>query len=108
MMTISLPESAGTRSGAAWRNAPRIAVVMRLIVEVRHPVGAGSRGLTRLPSGRWNANGRKQPPLLGMRPSGSVTERTAKHAAAYGPDAMQLNGPRTCGDVPVKSQVIWP
>src|SRR5579872_3486449 len=105
-MTISLPESAGTRSGAAWRSAPRMHVVMRLIVDVRQPVGAGSRGLTRLPSGRWNEIGRKHPPLFGTRPSGSVTARKAKQAAAYGPDAMQLNGPRTCGDVPVKSQVI--
>jgi hypothetical protein len=78
---------------------------IRLIVAVRQLTGAGGRGFTRLPSGSTVSRARKQPPLLGIRDSGSVTERSAKHAAAYGPDAMQLNGPRTCGDVPVKSQV---
>src|ERR1700722_4956847 len=106
MMKGSLGGLAGTRSGAAWRRAPRIQQVMRLMVEVRQPVGAGSRGLTRVPSGRLKSSGRKQPPLLGMRPSGSVTARRAKQAAAYGPDGMQLNGPRTCGEVPVKSHVM--
>ena len=66
--------------------------MMRLIVAVRHPVGAGSIGFTRLASGSVSAIGRKQPPLLGMRAFGSVTARSAKQAAANGPDGMQLNG----------------
>ena len=67
--------------------------VIRLIVEVRAFTGAGSRGLTRLPSGRCNEIGRKQPALVGI--AGSVSARIAKHAAASEPDGTQFIGPRT-------------
>ena len=77
--------------------------VMRLMVDVRALTGAGSTGLTRLPSGRCNEIGRKQPALVGI--AGSVRARMAKQAAAKDPDGTQFIGPRTCGDVPVKS--IW-
>ena len=68
--------SAGTRSGSASLKAPRMQPVMRLIVAVREPTGAGSHGFTSVPSGRWSDTGRKQPALVGI--VGSVRARTAK------------------------------
>ena len=56
-------------------SAPRDATNGGPIVAVRALTGAGSRGLTRLPSGRVRVMGRKQPPLPGIE--GSVTARTA-------------------------------
>ena len=44
-----------------------------------------------MPLGRRSLIGRKQPPLVGM--VGSVSARTAKHAAASEPDGTQLSGP---------------
>src|SRR3954469_2859706 len=94
-------EAAGALSDMTCASAPTMTPAMRLIVEVRALTGAGSSGLTRLPGGRCSEIGRKQPPLVGI--FGSVRARTAQHAAASDPDGTQLNGPRTCGLVPVKS-----
>ena len=77
--------------------------VMRLMVEVRALTAAGSCGLTIVPLGRRSVIGRKQPPLVGM--VGSVSARTAKHAAASEPDGTQLSGPFTCGLVPVEVEL---
>ena len=55
--------------------APTITLAIRFSVAVREFTGAGSNGLTRLPSGRLRDTGRKQPPLVGM--DGSVSARTA-------------------------------
>src|SRR4029077_15980885 len=106
-MTRSAPaEAAGTLLGSTGAKAPIIQVVIRLMVEVRAFTGAGSSGLTIEPLGKRNATGRKHPPLVGMR--GSVSARTAKHAAASEPEGTQLSGPRTCALVPSKSKVIVP
>ena len=72
-----------------------IVPAMRLMVEVRELTGAGSRGLTRLPSGRRSSIGRKQPPLIGI--DGSDIASTAKYAPAQAPEGTQLKGPRTRG-----------
>src|SRR6185437_4186116 len=90
---ISPAEGAGTRSGITSARAEMIDPVIRLIVEVRAFTGAGSVGLTRLPSGRCSDIGRKHPALVGI--AGSVSARIAKHAAANEPDGTQFNGPRT-------------
>ncbi len=71
----SLALSAGTLSGSAFLSAPTITLAIRFSVAVREFTGAGSTGLTRLPSGRLRVTGRKQPPLVGM--DGSVRARTA-------------------------------
>ena len=92
-ISISPAEGAGTRSGNTSANAEMIEPAMRLMVEVRAFTGAGSRGLTRLPSGKCNEIGRKQPALVGI--AGSVSARIAKHAAASEPDGTQFIGPRT-------------
>ena len=42
-----------------------IVPAIRLMVEVRELTGAGSRGLTRVPSGSTSSMGRKHPPLMG-------------------------------------------
>ena len=97
----SQPESAGTLSGIASLNALRMHPVIRLIVAVREPTGAGATGFTSDPLGRCSVTGRKQPALVGI--VGSVSARTAKYAAAWDPDGTQLNGPLSCAPVPVKS-----
>src|ERR1700721_4197622 len=79
---------------------------MRLIVEVRALTGAGACGLTIVPGGKLRLIGRKQPPLVGI--SGSVSARTAQHAAASEPDGTQFICPLTCGLVPAKSNSIAP
>ena len=81
------------RSGRTAARAEMIEPVIRLIVEVRAFTGAGSRGLTRLPSGKCNEIGRKHPAFVGI--AGSVSARIAKHAAASDPDGTQFIGPRT-------------
>src|SRR5207344_380102 len=65
-INISPAEGAGTRSGKTSAKAEMIDPVIRLIVEVRALTGAGSRGLTRLPSGKCNEIGRKHPALVGI------------------------------------------
>src|SRR5258706_409532 len=81
--------------------APSLPPAMRLIVDVRALTGAGASGLTIVPGGSFRLIGRKQPPLVGM--SGSVSARTAQHAAASEPDGTQFIGPLTWALVPAKS-----
>ena len=58
-------------------------VVIRFIVEVRQPVGASRRGIDQTALGEVGRyRGESNCSLFGTRPSGALTARSAKHAAA--------------------------
>jgi hypothetical protein len=62
-LTIELEPAgaAGMRSGMAWPKAPNSRLRIRPQVRLRMPTAAGNCGLTTVPSGRMQWNGRVRP-----------------------------------------------